>query len=197
MIANADIDTLVGQLLTGKDVRSAYSKLGNTGQIGVDKILDAMEGNCAPAPKRRHPRDVHEDLIGGLVAVGKVDANALIDTLQRRPKHVFSLIWALGSSRQQIATTTLIEHSQHKDMWVRWAAVEGLARRRQKCLLQPLLVALRDRSDMVRYSALVGLEKIADKQAIAGLRHYLSGKRLSPGGSSLATRLLAKLEKTN
>jgi hypothetical protein len=48
---------------------------------------------------------------------------------------------------------------------------------------------------MARFSALVGLEKIADYRAIEGLKSYLSGKRLSPGGKRLASALLAKLEK--
>jgi len=162
----------------------------------VNKILDAMEWKSGSAPQSRHPRDVHDDLIGGLRAVATVDANALIATLKDRPKHALALIWALGGSRQTVALTTLIEYSRHKDMWVRWAAVEGLARRRKKSLIQPLLGALRDRSDLVRFSALVGLEKVADSRAIEGLKHYLSSKRLSPGGKRVATQLLAKLEKS-
>src|SRR5262249_28650542 len=110
-------------------------------------------------------------------------------------KHAFALIWALGGSRQKLAVQTLIEYSTHDDKSVRWAAVNGLARRQQKSLIEPLLFALRDRSDMVRFSALVGLEKIADNRAIEGLKQYLSNKRLSPGGKRLASALLAKLEK--
>jgi hypothetical protein len=195
MNSNADLDDLVGNLLAGVGVRSACSRLRKSGQVGVNKILDAIEGGFGPAPKSRHPRDVHDDLIGGLHAVATVDANALISSLKRRPRHACALIWALGGSRQKVAVETLIEYSKHQDKWVRWAAVEGLVRRPQKSLMQPLLGALRDRSDMVRFSALVGLKKVADSRAIEGLKHYLSGKRLSPGGQRLASELLAKLEK--
>jgi HEAT repeat protein len=195
MNPNADLDEFVGKLINGVDVRSASTRLRKSGLAGVNRILDAMDGEFGPAPTGRHPRDVHDDLIGGLHAVASVDANALISTLKRRPKHAFALTWALGGSRQKVAVQTLIEYSTHEDKWVRWAAVEGLARRQQKSLMEPLLVALRDRSDMVRFSALVGLEKVADNRAIEGLKQYLSGKRQSPGGQRVASALLAKLEK--
>jgi HEAT repeat protein len=195
MNPNAELDNLVTKLVVGVDVRSALSRLRKSGQAGVNRILDAMDGKFGPAPKTRHPRDVADDLIGGLHAVASVDANALIVALKRRPKHAFALIWALGGSREKTAVQTLIAYSTHHDKWVRWAAVEGLARRRQKSLMEPLLVALRDRADLVRFSALVGLQKIADYRAIEGLKHYLSRKRLSPGGKRLASALLARLEK--
>jgi len=195
MKPNAELDDLVGNLVRGIDVGMACSRLRHSGSAGVNRILDAIEGKLGPAPKRRHPRDVHDDLIGGLRAVATVDVKALIGALKRRPKHALDLIWALGGSRLKVAVQTLIDYSTHKDMWVRWAAVEGLARRRQKSLMQPLLVALRDRSDLVRFSALVGLEKVADGRAIEGLKHYLSNKRLSPGGKRLAATLLARLDK--
>jgi hypothetical protein len=141
MNSSANLDDLVENLVAGIDVRTACSRLRKSGQVGVNKILDALEGKAGPAPKSRHPRDVHDDLIGGLHAIATVDAKALIGPLKRRQEHACALIWALGSSRREVAVATLIEYSRHKDKWVRWSAVEGLARRRKKSLLQPLLVA--------------------------------------------------------
>jgi HEAT repeat protein len=114
--------------------------------------------------------------------------------LDDRPNHASSLIWALGGLRQVAVVKTLVEHSKHKDLWVRWAAVEGLARCRKESRLQPLLAALGDRSDMVRFSALLGLVKVADRSAIEPLKHYLRSKRMSVGGKRITIELLARLE---
>jgi HEAT repeat protein len=192
----AIVNKLVGDLLARACKRSVYERLGKCGQLGVDAVLDALEGKHGLPPKRRHPRDVHEGLVGGLYAIAKVNPDPLINTLNRRPEHARDLIWALGGSGHVAAVKKLLEYAKHQDMWVRWAAVEGLVRcGKQHSLLQPLLDALRDRSDMVRYSALQGLVKVADHTAIEPLKRYLASKRLSPGGKRLASELLAKLEK--
>jgi hypothetical protein len=196
MPIKSNVNNLVADLLARECDRSVYEQLGKRGQSGVDAVLDALEGKHGLPPKGRHPRDVDEGLIGGLYAIATVDPDPLINTLKRRPEHAFELIWALGQARRDGVIETLIEYSKHKNMWVRWAAVEGLVRcRKRKSLLEPLLDALRDRSDLVRFSALQGLAKVADDTAIAPLKRYLANKRLSPGGKRLASELLAKLEK--
>lgn len=192
---DSDLDDLVHNVLCGIDIRLTFLRLRKSGRAGVNKVLDAMEGKLGQPPKSRHPRDVHDDLIGVLQAVAKGDVTPLIDCLKSRPEHAWAVIWALGSSRRKIATATLIEYSRHKEMWVRWSAVEGLARNPKESSMNALLAALSDRSDMVRFSALIGLESIADDRAIEGIRRYLANKRLSPGGKSIAAELLTKLEK--
>lgn len=194
MIRKARVTALVRNVITDKDIQSAWKQLGKCGQLGVDAILDALEGKHGPPPKGRHPFDVHDNLLGGLYAIARMNPEPLLSTLERRPRHASSLIWVLGSSRNKLVMETLVKYSKHKDMWVRWSAVEGLGRCRRKSLRQPLLDALRDRSDMVRFSALIGLAKIADRTAIEPLKHYLAAKRLSPGGNRIATELLAKLQ---
>jgi HEAT repeat protein len=196
MAAKAKIKDLIAAVIAGSELRSAWERLSACGQQGVDAILDALQGERGPAPADRHPRDIHEDLSGGLQAIAEVNPEPLIVALARRPEHTFSLIWALGSSREDAAVQALVEYAKHKDQWVRWAAVEGLVRFRKKSLLQPLLDALRDRSDQVRFTALTGLVKIADRRAIEPLKHYLADKRLKPGGRRIAGELLAKLEKS-
>jgi len=194
----AKVSGLVRNLIAGTGLRAAWERLGKCGQAGVDSVLDAFENKHAGAPKGRHPRDVHDDLLGGLFAIRQVNPDPLIDALDRRPQHAFSLIWALGGARRQTVVSKLVEHAKHKDLYVRWAAVEGLSRYRRKSVLPSLLEALRDRSDMVRFSALLGLVKVADRTAIEPLKRYLADKRLtqrSPGGKRIASELLAKLQK--
>jgi hypothetical protein len=58
-----------------------------------------------------------------------------------------------------------------------------------------LLDALRDKSGSVRFAALEGLVKVADRTAIEPLKHFLGDKRLQPGGRRIASELLYKLEK--
>jgi HEAT repeat protein len=106
-----------------------------------------------------------------------------------------TLVWALQGSRDKTAIATLVECLRHKDQYVRWAAVEGLARRRQTSVLKPLLAALSDRSDLVRFSALRAIAKVADQTAIEPLRHFLGRKKLNPGAKKLAEELLARLER--
>jgi hypothetical protein len=195
MTAKAKIKDLVADVISGSGLHSAWERLSKCGQQGVDAVLNALEGKSGPAPKDRHPRDLAEDLSGGLQAIAQVNPEPLIRALGRRPHHTFSLIWALGSSREEAAVQKLIEYATHKDPWVRWAAVSGLARFRRKSLRQPLLDALRDRSDLVRFTALEGLVKVADHTAIEPLKRYLSDKRLKPGGRRIASELLHKLEK--
>jgi HEAT repeat protein len=188
---------LVKNLVAGIEVRLTCKRLSNCGRVGVDAILDALEGKHGQPPKNRHARDLSEDLQGALFAIASVNPDPLIEALNRRPQHAFPLIWALGGSSDNAAVSmdTLVEYSKHQDQWVRWAAIEGLVRLRKKAILQPLLVALRDRSDMVCFSAIKGLEKIADHTAIEPLKRYLERKRVSPGGRKIAMELLAKLEK--
>ncbi len=193
---NTDTDTaaLVRDLLSGNDVRSAYDRLRSAADDGVESLLDALEGKFGPAPPGRHPRDVYDDLAGGLDAIAKQSPDPLIRALERRPEQAEIIIWILGGSRRADVTQLLVTHAKHKEAEVRWAAVAGLARTRRKSVQQPLLDALRDRSDLVRFSALLGLKKVADHQAIEPLRRYLAGKRISPGGKRVAAELLAKLE---
>jgi hypothetical protein len=197
MTAKANVTNLVEKIIAGTGVRLACARLSNCGKRGVDAILDALEGKHGRAPTSRHPRDVHDDLLGGLHAIGKVHPGPLIDALDRRPQHSVSLIWVLGGSRREGVVEKLVEYSKHKDIYARWAAVEGLNRYRKKSLLLPLLGALHDRSDMVRFSALIGLAKIADRTAIEPLKRYLASKGLKPGGQRIASELLAKLEKAS
>jgi HEAT repeats len=195
MTAKANVIDLVGNLIAGTGLRVACKRLSTRGQAGVDAVLDALEGKHGHTPKSRHPRDVHDDLLSGLHAIGQVNPDPLIDALGRRPQHAFALIWVMGGSRREAVVEKLVEYSKHKDLYVRWAAVEGLGRYRKKSLLPHLLAALRDRSDMVRFSALTGLAKVADRTAIEPLKRYLAIKRLKPGGKRIASELLAKLEK--
>gem|GEM_PF-3631756 len=194
MTKRAKITAIVGKLLAGRCLRSVREQLGKSGRVGVDIILDALEGKHGVPPKSRHPRDVSDDLVGGLHSIAKVNPDPLLAALDDRPNHASSLIWALGGLRQVAVVKTLVEHSKHKDLWVRWAAVEGLARCRKESRLQPLLAALGDRSDMVRFSALLGLVKVADRSAIEPLKHYLRSKRMSVGGKRITIELLARLE---
>ena len=192
MTSKAKINNLVADVIAGTDVPSAWEHLRQCGQRGTDAILDAMEGKLGRG--KRHLRDLHEDLISGLQAIAKVNPAPLIVALDGRPRHTFSLIWALGASRQKVAVDKLIDHVKHQDKWVRWAAVCGLARFSRKSLLPPLLLALRDRSNRVRFVALEGLTKVADRTAIEPLKRYLTNKRLKPGARRIATELLNKLE---
>jgi HEAT repeat protein len=194
MIRKARVKQWVADLVAGSDVQSAWKRLSTSGQPGVDAILDALEGKCDPAPKGRHPIDLHDDLSAGLGAIARVDAEPLIRALDRRPRHTFSLIWVLGAYHNEAIKRKLMEYAKHRDKWVRWAAVEGLARSRRKFVLRPLIDALRDRSDMVRFAALEGLTRAADRTAIEPLKRYLSDKRLKPGGRRIATELLRRLE---
>jgi hypothetical protein len=194
MPAKPNVNILVADLLAGECDRSVYEQLGKCGEPGADALLDALEGKHGMPPKNRHPRDVHDALTGGLYAIAIVNPDPLINTLKRRPQHAFDLIWALGQTRHVGVVAILIAFSKHKDMWVRWAALEGLARCPKKAFLQLFLDALRDRSDMVRFSALQGLARVADHTAIDPLKRYLANKRLSRGGKRLARELLARLQ---
>jgi HEAT repeat protein len=191
----ARVKDLVADLIAGCDVPAAWRRLGTSGQEGANALLDALEGKSGSAPRDRHPRDLHEDLVAGLQAIAHVDPGPLITALDLRPGHTFSLIWALGSSGEEAALRKLMDYAKHQDKWVRWAAVSGLARFRRKCVLRPLLDALRDRSDMIRFTALGGLAKVADRTAIEPLKRYLAGKTLQPGGRPIATELLENLER--
>jgi hypothetical protein len=195
MTPTANVTELVANLVTGSDVQSAWQGLSGCGFQGVEALLDAMEGKCGPMPRDRHPRDFHEDLEGGLQSIAEADPEPVIAALHRRPEHACSLIGALGSSRDEAAVQTLIEYAKHRDPWVRWSALSGLARYRRKSLRQVFLDGLRDRSSMVRFEALEALVKVADRRAIEPLRRYLARKDLEPGGRSIASELLAKLEK--
>ncbi len=194
MTPKATAVELVGDLLAGTSVRSVCACLGSCGQAGVDTLLDALEGSFGNAPRNRDSREVHEDLLAGLQALATVDPLPLIRTLETRPQHAQALILALGSSRDETAVNTLMEHATHRDPWVRWAAITGLVRQRKKSLLPTLLAALRDRSGMVSYAALVGLPRVADKTAIKPLKRYLTRKRLGLGARRHASELLARLE---
>jgi hypothetical protein len=196
LTAKAKVKELVSDVISGSDLPTAWERLGMCGKQGVDALLDALEGKSGPVPEGRDPRDLHDDLSGGLQAIAKVNPEPLLRALDRRPRHTFSLIWALGSSREQAAVQTLIAYAKHNEKWVRWAAVEGLSRLRRKSLLQPLLEALRDRSEMVRFTALEGLVKVANRTAIEPLKRYLNHKRLPPGGRRIAGELLGKLEQS-
>jgi HEAT repeat protein len=146
-------------------------------------------------PKRRHPHDLHCDLMGGLHAIAASDPQPLLSNLTDRPQHAFALIWALGSSHDKATMQALQDHLKHNDIWVRWAAIQGLVRRPTKRLAPVLLQALRDRSESVRFVALQGLAKLKDPIAIAPLNKYLAKKRVSVGGRQIATELLGKLER--
>ncbi len=195
MTTGARVKALVADLIAGTDVRSAWDRLSRCGRAGTDALLDALEGRAGPFPKDRHPIDVSDDLSGGLQTIAAVNPAPLIRALDRRPEHAFSLAWALGSSREDAAIATLTTLAKHKDLWVRWAAIEGLARLRRKSVLPTLLDALHDRSDWVRFAALEGLAKIPDRAAIEPLRRYLAYRRLQPGARRIAGELLAKLER--
>jgi hypothetical protein len=153
----------MNDVVAGTGIASTCKRLSKCGR---DAVLNALEGKCGPIPKNRHPRDINDDLIGAPFALASVNPGLLIAALDRRPQHAMSLIWALGGSRNDAPVEKLIEYSRDKDRWVRWAAVEGLVRRKKKATLKPLLAALRDRSDMVRFSALQGLVKIADRKVL-------------------------------
>jgi hypothetical protein len=194
-VARVTVKRLVADLVAGADVQAAWARLAGTGRRGVDALLDAMEGQGAAPPEGRDPRDLHDDLSGGLQAIAKVGVGPLVEALERRPDHAMSLVWALGASREEAAVRALVEHAKHKDVYVRWAAVAGLAGMRRRSLQGTLIEALRDRSGQVRFAALEGLVKVADGRAIGPLRRYLRDRRLQPGGRRIAGELLARLER--
>jgi hypothetical protein len=195
MNAQERVKRLVADLITGREVQAAWKRLSTSGQQGVDAILDALAGTTGPVPEDRHPRDLHDDLVAGLQAIAHLNPGPLIRALDHRPEHTFSLIWALGSSPDEAAVQKLVEYAIDRCKWVRWAAVSGLARLRQKAVLPVLLGALRDRSDLVRFTALEGLARVADRTAILPLKRYLANRRLQPGSRRIASELLKKLEK--
>jgi hypothetical protein len=208
-MANARVKGWVADLIAEanlRTMRTAWKGLSTSGQLGVDAILDALEGRSGPAPAGRDFRDLHADLFEGLYGIARVDPRPLIAALDRRPAHTFNLLEALSCSRDEAAVRKLLEYAKHKDRWIRYEAVTGLAsfaaasrvaRSRRKAMLQPLLDALRDRSDWVRSAALAGVAKIADRTAIEPLKRYLASKRLRryPGCQHQASELLKKLEK--
>lgn len=209
MTAKARVKDWVADLIAGTNLRTmqtAWQRLSTSGRQGVDAILDALEGKSGPAPEGRDFRDLHADLAGGLDVIAEVDPRPLIAALDRRPEHTYSLLGALSRSRDEVAVQKLLAYAKHKDPWIRYEAVSGLAsfaaargvtRSRRKEMLQPLIDALRDRSDKVRDMAVAGLAKIADRTAIEPLKHYLANKRLKryPGLQQIASELLKKLEK--
>src|SRR6516164_2276198 len=150
MAAKANVKKLVADVIAGSDLQSAWKQLGKTGRKGVDVILDALEGKCDPAPRSRHPRDVFDDLLCALGAIGKLNPEHLLSALERRPQHTLALIWELGCLGQSAHIDTLVAYARHKDHWVRWAAVFGLSKLRKESLQKTFLAALRDRADLVR-----------------------------------------------
>ena len=84
-------------------------------------------------------------------------------------KDAFMLVWCLQGLTQDAVIELFKEALQHKDHYVRWAAVEGLKHSSRRSLIPIFIAALKDRTDMVKLVAVEWLKAHGDASAIGPL----------------------------
>jgi len=111
---------------------------------------------------------------------------ALVELFYENEEHRLPVTWTLGHLTQYPQLIEPLKVAlKDKDMWGRWAAIEGLSQIKGDSSLIPTFdEALRDRSPMVKSTAVCWLKKHGDKTSLKPLERLLSLRSLrdhSPG----------------
>lgn len=143
-------------------------------------------------------RDEYEDASGELHRAAQEAPEEIVALYRRGAYSPFALVWSLQGRSAPPVIDLFAEALKHKDLYVRWAAAEGLLASRRADLEDLLIPALRDRSDLVRGVAAMYFEDHGGRRALPALKHLLelpSLRRNSPGIVDSAENAIARLER--
>ncbi len=190
-----DLPGWVARLVDGREA-AAIDALGDGGAAAVRALI---AGYRLPVPSDTHLREVHERLDAVLWMLADREPGALVVVMAERERATDDaamgrLAFALGASRDPIATEALLDLLGHVDAHVRWCAVASLERIGTPEAVAPLPALLADGSSGVRFAALQAVATHLPRGSEAALRRYLERTDLPEGGRRLASQALARLE---
>jgi HEAT repeat protein len=200
MVPDDEIDPWIA-LLAMEDYPVAIDRLLTIGEPALRRLIRCVEGSAPIRPDSPvDGRDWYDRLSQALCRLGEAHLEAFLGAFRGREGEApFFLIWTLAQlddGGDPRAVDLLIDVLGRGPVPSRWAAAEGLLKRRDRRAIEPLIRALRDRSPMVRGPAVEAMLKFGDERAIEPLRRFLSmrSNAQSPGQLATAERALARLE---
>ena len=123
--------------------------------------------------RKAKTRDEADLLTGELARAAQQSPVEVVDLYYTRRKQIFSLVWCLHGLKNE-AVIDLYQHAlNHKDKYVRWAAIEGLAYSHEPALNAVFVAALKDRSPMVKGVAVEWLKSHGDSTALGPLERLV------------------------
>jgi HEAT repeat protein len=143
-------------------------------------------------------RDAADAKADAVVKAARADPENFFQVLSAEPSLIDAsdLVWALGFVKDERVTPLLAKALRSKQDTVRWAAANGLARRRSAAVVSALVGALKDRSTKVRQVVVQALGKQRNPSAIKPLREALAraSNQKVPYLVKLITQALERLE---
>lgn len=158
-----------------------------------DKELDDVLVRLAAAKSR----DEYADVLGELATVAPNHIRALDGLFDSGNYYRMSLIWCLIGQTGPEFIELFKKAITDKDQFTRWAAAEALAKCRSTQASALLTIALKDRSHLVKATAVDAMAKFGDPAAIPQLKRIICSKHLqtvAPGIVKSARRALAVCE---
>jgi HEAT repeat protein len=170
-----DIKNLVNNISKGLGSYSDnIEKLREYGELAIIELLNVESKHISGV---RDGRDSVADILGAIAELSKENFEFVLDLFEKelakpydKQKYVSPLAWSLGSTGNQNADQLLAKCLKHKDMWTRWMCCESLLKLKSEKSIPSLIGALKDRSEMVKATAIAAMQEFGTIDAIPALK---------------------------
>jgi len=178
-----------------------FKHIDNLKKYGKHAIVELLNTEIKHQPGVRDGRDAMTDILGAISMLSKEKEtfdfvlNFFDQELakpQDQQKYVSSLAWALGGTGNQEADRLIAKCLNHKDKWIRWMACESLLKLKSERSIPALIDALKDRSEMVKITAITALKEFGTMDALPALKRLSESKRLAISEAAIAAIILIK-----
>jgi len=157
-------------------------------KTAVRRALDRM--------RRARSVDEGDDAADELARAARQNLREVLELLRTSRVNTVALVWCLQGQTSNAVLDVLLEAVKHKDGQVRWAAIEGLKHFARPAHIPVFIVALSDRSHLVKTVAVEWLAQHGDARAIAPLERFIalpSMVKTSPGLVTQARTTIRRL----
>jgi HEAT repeat protein len=193
-----DMNELINNI--SKGIGSYQDNLNNLKKYGEQAIIALLNSKLTHVPGSRDGRDSVADILGALAEISRKHKQFFIDLFKselnepiNNQKYISSLAWVSGCIDAEEIVPLLIKGLNHDNKWIRWECCESLLKLKSKDSISALIKALKDRSDLVKSTALEGLKQFGTGDAIPYLEKLTKSKK--PEISENAQKAIDSIQK--